>query len=274
VSQHINISHSSLGGRVVAIDVVLSTTSGKGFVHRIIGAYALWNPGGDEGEFWKQVAMICQSSQHSWSLAGDLNATISAVERPSGGADWRRQYARFLLEANGFDMWETKPDCTRERDWTCRAHGATTGGNIIDRVVMSCVGSSDGEIHVAEKDFIPGTDHRAVISFLNVEPPLHLNAQHLVFTTREANHLKPRIKYPTKAEKHKFEDFHIAVDKMANELRLAESPVVDSQSFIDRYEALTTIFDKCVGETFGHIKPYRGNTNRPVTSTSIQRILS
>lgn len=37
---------------------------------------------------------------------------------------------------------------------------------------------------------------------------------------------------------------------------------------------MTNIFDRCASEAFGHVKPYRGNAGRPVTSPSIQRILS
>jgi hypothetical protein len=62
VSQPICISHPSLKGCVVAIDIVLGTDAGKGFIHRIIGAYAPWNPSVDDGEFWIQVAKLCMSS--------------------------------------------------------------------------------------------------------------------------------------------------------------------------------------------------------------------
>jgi hypothetical protein len=131
----------------VVVDIILGTTAGKGFVHRTIGTYAPWNPSVDDGDFWMQMAKVCQSSQHSWTLAGDLNATISSVEWPSGGNNAWRQYVRFLNEMDSFDIWETQPDHNRDRDWTCRAHGATVGGNIIDRVVTSQARSSDGEIH-------------------------------------------------------------------------------------------------------------------------------
>jgi len=86
----------------------------------------------------------------------------------------------------------------------------------------------------------------------------------------ETAHLKPRIRYPTKAEKHKFEDFRTSVDKMALEQNLAGSSVIDSNLFIMRYKLLTNIFDKCASLVFGHIKPYRGNTNWPITSVEIQ----
>jgi len=156
----------------------------------------------------------------------------------------------------------------------CRARGATMGGNIIDCVVVSHTGFSDREIHTALKDFIPGTDHRAVFAFVNIEPPNCLANQHLAFMTHKATHLKPRIRYPAKTEKHKFDQFRTAVDKMAHEQNLAEQSVIDSESFVTRYKLLTNIFDKCASDVFGHVKPYRGNTSRLVTSVQIQRILS
>ena len=186
MSQHICISHPVLVGQLVAVDVVLGMSSGKGFVHRIIGTYAPWNPGIDYDKFWTQVAKVCHGSQHWWSLAGDLNATLSSVERLSGGTDARRLFTRFLQEDNGLDLWENKVDRNWERNWTCRAHGSSTGGNIIDCVVMSYADLLDGEIYVAEKDFIPRTDHRAIICFLNIKPLQHLDAQHVIFNMHEA----------------------------------------------------------------------------------------
>ena len=240
VSQHLSLSHPSLNGRLVTVDIILGTSSSKAFVHRFIGAYTPWNPSTDDGDFWTQVAKICNDLQNSWSLTGDLNMTISVVEHPSGGTDARQQYSRFLQETNGFDLWGFKPDHTRERDWTYRVCGSSSGGNIIDYVAMS--------------------------RCLNIEPPSHINVQHVLFNTHEATCLKPRIKSPTKVDKHKFGEYHTAVDKLAKEQNLSWHPVEDSQSFIIRYDALTTIFDKCAGKTFRYVKPYRGNAYQPVTS--------
>jgi hypothetical protein len=131
-----------------------------------------------------------------------------------------------------------------------------SGENIIDWVVASNAGFSDGEIHTASKDFIPGTDHRAVLAFININPPMRMADKRLVFTTREATHLKPRVKYPTKTEKHKFEQFRTAVDKMMTDQNLTAQPVVDTQSFTTHYKHLTNIFDKCANDAFGHVKPY------------------
>ena len=194
---------------------------------------------------------------------------ISAIECPSGGNDAHRLFLKFLIETNRFDLWETQPDRNRERDWTCRARDTTMGANIIDRIVTSHAGFSDGEIHTVVRNFIPGTDHRAMFAFINIDPPAHMVDQRLAFITHDANHMKPRIKYPTKAKKHKFDTFRTAVDRMAQEQNLTKQLVKDLESFINWYKQLTNILHKCASETFGHVIPYRGNTGQPVTSPLI-----
>lgn len=53
IAQRVEIKQQSLKGRVVAIDVILPTSDGKCFQHRLIAAYAPWNPGdaGDTNDF-------------------------------------------------------------------------------------------------------------------------------------------------------------------------------------------------------------------------------
>jgi hypothetical protein len=119
ISQRVAISHSSLAGHVIAIDFVLGTSSGCGFIHHFIGVYAPWNPGSADNDFWTQVTLICQQSPYSWTLAGDINATVSTVECPSGGQDMRHQYLQFLHQSDGRDLWTLNPDPTCDHDWTC-----------------------------------------------------------------------------------------------------------------------------------------------------------
>jgi hypothetical protein len=132
VSQPVCVSHMSLVGHMAVVDMILGTSDRSSFIHRIIGAYTPWNPGIDDGSFWTQLTKLCCESQHSWTLAGDLNMTTSTVEHPSGGTDAQCSFTKFLIETNRYDLWETQPDCNRERDWNCCARGTTMGGNIID----------------------------------------------------------------------------------------------------------------------------------------------
>jgi hypothetical protein len=279
ISQQVTLSHSALTGRTIAIDLVLGTEIGKGFIHRFIGTYAPWNPGGADNSFWTQITQICRHSPHSWTLAGDVNATVSALERPTGGLDARRQYLQFLHLSDGLDIWTLNPDRTRDRDWTCRARGSTGGGNIIDRIVASRIGFSDAEIRVADRssDYIPMTDHRAVMGFLNIHPPPSTNimASQVKFARETlTGHGKPRLRYPQSSEKHKFENYRVMVDERIKAKSIHTTPLNGDESFISRYDALTQIFKECGEAVFGRAKRNKRIINQFVTSPRIQRLQS
>src|SRR5882762_492695 len=279
ISQQVILSHLALTGRVIAIDLVLGTSIGRGFIHRFIGTYAPWNPGGTDNDFWTQITQICQQSSYSWTLAGDVNATVSTLERPAGGLDARRQYLKFLRLSNGLDVWTMNPDRTCDHDWTCRARGSTGGGNVIDRIVASHTGFSDAEISVADRssDYIPMTDHRAVIGFLNIRPPTNCNlvASQVKFAKETlVGHGKPRLRYPQSSEKHKFENYRAMVDEKIKAKSVHTTPVNSDESFISRYNVLTQIFKECSEAAFGRAKRDRRTVNQFVTSPRIQRIQS
>jgi len=155
---------------VIALDIVLLNTSGNYSSHRLIGAYAPWNPGDDDGTwpFWSDMTNLCNTTNSSWTVAGDLNATVAPFERNGGGQEARRQYLQFLEGANGHDLWSDNIERTCLHDWTCRSthtrHSAE--GNIIDRVVSSSPNLADSEIFVINRydSWIPSTDHRGVMA--------------------------------------------------------------------------------------------------------------
>ena len=82
VVQRLEIKQRSLKGRVIAIDLILPTTNGRCLPHRLFSSYTPWNPGeeGDSKNFWKDMTQICRSTSTSWTIAGDLNATIAHFE--------------------------------------------------------------------------------------------------------------------------------------------------------------------------------------------------
>jgi len=244
---------------MIAIDIVLGTSIGKGFIHWFIGMYAPWSPGGTDNGFWTQITQICQQSPHSWTLAGDVNATVSALECPIGGPDARRQYLQFLCLSNGLDIWTLNPDQTCDHDWTCRARGSTGGGNIINRIVTSRIGFSDAEICVADRssDYVPMTDHRTVMGFLNIHPPPSTNimASQVMFARETlTGQGKPRLRYPQSSEKHKFENYRIMVHERIKAKSIHTTPLNNDKSFISQYNALTQIFKECGEATFGRAK--------------------
>jgi len=67
IVQRIELKQKSLKGRVIALDIVLPNTSGNYSSHRLIGAYAPWNPGDDDGTrpFWSDMTNLCNTTNSS-----------------------------------------------------------------------------------------------------------------------------------------------------------------------------------------------------------------
>ncbi|KAJ3831359.1 hypothetical protein F5878DRAFT_676035 [Lentinula raphanica] len=105
--------HDDLQGRVVTVDIVIPTMSGRGFIHRLIGLYAPFDPGERNAEaitFWNHITDICLSAPYSWSFIGDCNLTLTEAE--SSGADregvCRELYNQCLNRAHGSDIWTSQ----------------------------------------------------------------------------------------------------------------------------------------------------------------------
>ncbi|KAJ7214404.1 hypothetical protein GGX14DRAFT_392434 [Mycena pura] len=208
ISQRVQLTQASLKGRVLAVDVILPTDTGRGFVHRLIGVYAPWDPGINNAdpnarEFWGHLTAFCNGTLKSWSVSGDLNATVVSSEQAADKSDARVQFRRFLKDAKAHDLWSDVPDRNRLISWTSKARGSGGGGNIIDRIVSSKSLLVDSEIGVADRytDFVPSTDHRAVVGKLVYAPPSssYGNCMALPEVTQVFN--QPRIKYPLKSER-------------------------------------------------------------------------
>ena len=91
VSQRLPVSHPALVGRLIAVDIVIPMDTGTGFLHRIIAAYAPWDVAdtSETAAFWTETAKLCAGLPNSWTLLGDLNATVTQAEQKSGGSDAR-----------------------------------------------------------------------------------------------------------------------------------------------------------------------------------------
>jgi hypothetical protein len=94
----------------------------------------------------------------------------------------------------------------------------------------------DSEIGVAERytDFVPSTDHRAVVGKLVYAPP---SASYGCTAFHDVPQVfnQPRLKYPYKSEKHRFVTYRDAVDKRIEAEAVHLSPVTDDFSFIKRF---------------------------------------
>jgi hypothetical protein len=279
VVQRLEIKQRSLRGRVIAIDLILPTADGRCLPHRLFGSYAPWNPGeeGDSKNFWKDMTQICRSTSISWTIAGDLNATIAQFERHSGGSEARRQYLHFLQTTNARDLWSDIPDRTRLNDWTCRSKREGHGGegNIIDRVATSTLTLIDTEISVADRfdQWIPYTDHRGITARITHsinDPPREGISTH-GFVRKASS--QPRVKVPLKNEKHKYETFRETVDKLIEAKSLHDRNIVDEDSFIKQYNDLTEIITSTAKSVFGATKPFVEH-KQDITNSQIKGILS
>jgi hypothetical protein len=171
------------------------------------------------------------------------------------------------------------PDRTCDHDWTCCVRGSTGGDNIIDQIVLSHKGFSDAEIHVADRssDYIPMTDHRVVVGFMNIHPPENSNfmASRVKFSMEElVGYGKLCLGYPQSSEKHKFKEFRTMVDEKIKAKSIHNVPVNNDNSFLSRYNALTQIFKECGKATFRRVKRNKHAVNQFVTSPQIQWIQS
>jgi hypothetical protein len=111
IAQRVQGTAAALRGRVVAVDIILQANDSSSFTHRVIGAYAPWDPGTPATrDFWPELTKLCQSTSTSWTLSRDLNATVSSSERSSGGIEARTQYLKFLDSVDGQDLWYNSPD--------------------------------------------------------------------------------------------------------------------------------------------------------------------
>ncbi|KAJ7788248.1 hypothetical protein B0H14DRAFT_3577343 [Mycena olivaceomarginata] len=269
IAQRVAINSTSLRGRVVAVDIVLPTTTGQGFVHRMIGAYAPWDPGAaNTRDFWPDLTALVNSTTTSWSIAGDLNTTVSASEHASGGANAQAQYLKFLMDVNAIDIWSNHPERNRHFDWTSRAGIGASTGNIIDHVVTSKRQYVDAEIAVADcsQDFVPSTNHRAVAARIQLSPPDRMGTT--VFPTHQRSLNAARIKFPTRAEKSRHEDFCTEIEKQLNTTDLYDVCVTDDVSFTDLCQRFTDVLIPASEKPYGRINRNARRSDDRVPSTS------
>ncbi|KAF5380096.1 hypothetical protein D9615_006221 [Tricholomella constricta] len=277
VVSRIPIIYDALRGRVAVVDIIIPSATAP-FIHRIFAVYAPCDPNVDRlsRDFWPNITSMVQSSPTSWSLLGDLNATISASERASDNVHARRLYNKFLCDTSGTDFWQLYPDRNRFMDWTCRAWKSTEGGNIIDRIVSSSCSLADCEIST-DTTWIPGSDHRAVVgrAVLLSQSGLPRTAPENLPYVPYKPAPPPRIKYPGKSDKFRFKLFSNAVDRLiALDKTDLEAEIVNDDSYLKRYHKLSHIIATAAEESFGRNKVYRQDKPLEPTSPLIRRLVA
>jgi hypothetical protein len=248
ILQRVQIQDDAAAGRLVALDIFLPTADGKGISHRFIGCYAPWDPGLDmlSRRFWPLLTKLCTAAPISWTVAGDLNATLRVCERASLQKDGRPQLIQFLNDAKGQDLWmQTHTDL--RRDWTCRK--IDSGGSMVDRVLTYAPYLIDADIMVAaeKNEFIP-SDHRPIFARIVTSNP---NKHETSLDMDPTVALLPRIKYPAKKDKHLFETYRDVTNKKIIKAGYAQKPITDDRSFLERYNGLTAIINETALAVFG-----------------------
>ncbi|KAJ7912872.1 hypothetical protein B0H13DRAFT_1874451 [Mycena leptocephala] len=159
-------------------------------------------------------------------------------------------------------QWSDVLDRDRRTCWTSRARGSGGGGNIIDRIISSKAQLVDSEIGVADKysDFVPSTDHRAVVGKLVYVPPSGSIGNFMVFSDIPQVFNQLHIKFPYKSEKHRFTMYKDAVDR-----RIKLRPCI-------RSPALTKVLVPCAEKNFGRTSRYK--KGHAVTSPKLQAIVA
>ena len=246
--------NAPLQGRVLALDLIVPTSGGHGYLHRIVAVYAPWDPGIPTVvcDFWDQVSSLCATAHHSWTLIGDCNVTLSPSESLAHTDTThlkRDAYMACLNAADGYDVWQTQHDADARTSYTCRAF-AGHGQSIIDRVAVSHRGTLAANCFVP-RDFIPATDHRPVLAHIALLAPTYLAGHSPCLTPSfSPPTYPPRFKYPKKSESSQFKAFSECVDTSVAMEHLVDRPVVDDASFAERYQALTRILRSCGTDTF------------------------
>ena len=256
-----------LQGRAVVLDLTIPTSENLGFYHRLIGVYAPWNPGGqleDENLFWPEIACICNQAKFSWSLHGDLNATLLASESSSASLDVpapRLAYTHFLNVTSGVDLWQTQPSCDVARHYThsSRQNSSTSPPtfSIIDRCAVSRVGILAGSISVLT-DFIPCTDHRSIDSRLALLPPSTVPGDTNIPSEIPPSAYFPRFRVPFRSEKHRLALFTAKVDDLlaSHPSDLSETVLSSDGAFQSCYASFTQILLTAARSSFNLPKPH------------------
>ncbi|KAJ7847448.1 hypothetical protein B0H14DRAFT_3675930 [Mycena olivaceomarginata] len=258
-------------GIQVAQHVQITLTTAK---TSIIGAYAPWDPGNAATrDFWPELTKLVRATSTSWTLVGDLNVTVSAAERLTGGAEARAQYLNFLAATAGHNIWMNNPDCNRRYDWTSRANGDADSGNIIDRIVTSKRSYVDAEIAADRfQDFILYTNHRAIVAKVIYTPPS--GSGRTVFPTFKAILNKARIKYPARMEKFRHDDFRTDINAGLNGTGLDTAQVIDDDTFLHVYESFTAILIPAAEKCYGRVTRWISKDDNRVMSPMIERLVA
>jgi hypothetical protein len=84
----------------------------------------------------------------------------------------------------------------------------------------------------------------------------------------------PRFKYPSKDDKYKFALFADSADPLvASNMTIFQTEITTNESYIEKYDLLTTLIEQAAVNSFSWNKPYRF-VERQVTSPCIRELVA
>lgn len=272
----------TLHGRAVVLDLVIPTVTGRGFIHRLVGVYAPWNPGGtsqdQQNSFWPSVLELCRNARFSWSLIGDLNVCLTTDETTSLAFPYnhsRSLYLNFLHSSMAIDVWRSQPDTVASQHfYTCKTRTRYPNSDvthmIIDRAACSRTGTTSASLSILS-DFIPATDHRPILLHATLHAPPTMSAPSIPYEIPPAAYA-PRFRFPPKSDHYRFSNFARRVDELlAEHPNLMDINITSDESFECVYTTLGTILKAAAEEAF--LTPtFTRHTPRKITSPAIQSL--
>jgi hypothetical protein len=268
----------TIAGQAIALDLTIPTTHGRSFQHHLIGLYAPWNPripDNNGPSFWPTITDTCNSAQFSWSIIGDINATLSVTETttlPYHITPARLAYNQFLMSTNGIDLWEMQPQHNINSQYTYRPYNQSHSLSTIDRAAASHSGVASSIIQTLST-FIPSTDHRTIESILVLTPPTHLHDITDIPDEFPTSSYAPRFCFPSRGQKHQFSAFADIVDSTLNTCNFLTSTVTDDESFEQQYSLLTNILLSAAHEAFISPTPSSAQKQSKPSNPMIRLIL-
>ena len=252
-----------------------------GFHHRLIGVYAPWNPGGnsdDEHHFWPENTHLCNLAKFSWSLHGDLNATLMTSESSSMSLNVSSScitYSHFLNSTDGIDLWRTQAECDVNQHYThCTRQSLTSVTySIIDHTAISQIGTLSGTISIMS-DFVPCTDHRPIDArIMLLSPPSIQGAPDIPLEVPPSSY-SPRFCYPFRSDKVHFSHFANKVDNLLSHhpSDILNANISSDEDFHSCYDSFTLTLLAAAKSSFVSPWPHP-QTECKITNPTITLIL-
>jgi hypothetical protein len=95
-----------------------------------------------------------------------------------------------------------------------------------------------------------------------------------VFPAHKASLNAARIKFPTRAEKNRHEDFRIEIENRLEPTDLYDCDITDDTSFTDVYKQFTEILIPASEKAYGRVARYSWQSDDRVSNPTIEKLVA